>query len=226
MLAKSLQAEPDAYVMPVFRGFESRADAADALATVLSKRLAEAIEANGRASLVASGGSSPEATYQRLSACALDWSRVKVLPSDERCVPADSARNNLAMIRRSLGVDAEFIELNECAQISSLLPFDVVLLGMGEDGHTASLFPSDPDIDAALASESRVIQCRPPDAEESRISLTPRALLDAGAICLLILGSGKRARYEAARQPGCSAEYPVRILFQQRRVPVQVFWAP
>ena len=213
-------------VQPRFRAFESREDAARELALDLSKGLAEAVQARQSACFVASGGGSPEDTYKRLGSFGLPWSRIRVLPSDERRVPADSPRNNLGMIRRSLGVDAQFMELTEATSIDELLPFDVVLLGMGEDGHTASLFPTDPDIEAALASSANIHTCSIPGLEEARISLTPRALLDSRMIYLLIFGASKRDCYELAHSPGSVADCPVRILSQGAQVPVQVFWAP
>ena len=210
----------------VLRGFESRAAASQALANEIFQTLSGVLQRSGAASFVASGGGSPKETYQQLSRLPLDWEKVSILPSDERCVAEDSPRSNLGMIRTHLPVNARFIELNESSPIHTLRPFDVVLLGMGEDGHTASLFPKDPGIEAALSSDVCLHQCHPPGMPEARISLTPVALLDANCIFLLIFGGQKRERLDAALAGGPVHEYPVRILLHDARIPTQVYWAP
>ena len=204
---------------------ESRSQAAEALAGAVARELAAAVESKGQASFIASGGSSPCETYERLGATALDWRKVRVLPSDERCVPRGSERHNLTMIQTTLGAPAQYIELTPDVTTDSLRPFDVVLLGMGDDGHTASLFPNDACLDDALASQNDVHTAEVPGLPEARISLTPAALLDAKVIFLLIFGEGKRAVYEAACVPGPVSEYPVRVIWKHAGADVRVYWA-
>ena len=211
---------------PTFRKFDDRAAASKALAKEIWQKLSAALRGSGAASFVASGGGSPKETYQRLSRLPLAWEEVSILPSDERCVPEDSSRSNLGMIRTHLPVNARFVELGGSSPIHTLRPFDVVLLGMGEDGHTASLFPIDPDIEAALSSDACLHQCHPTGMPEARISLTPVALLDANCIFLLIFGDQKREKLEAALAHGPVHEYPVRILLHDARIATQVYWAP
>lgn len=211
---------------PTFREFDNRAAAAKALAEEIRQTLIQALQGSSVASFVASGGGSPKETYQRLCQLPLAWEQVSVLPSDERCVPEDSPRSNLGMIRTHLPVNARFVALDESSPIATLRPFDVVLLGMGEDGHTASLFPGDPDLEAALSSNAALHHCHVPGFSESRISLTPSALLDSKHIHLLMFGVKKRETYELALEPGAVQEFPVRFLFQGEAPALQVFWAP
>lgn len=211
---------------PVFEKFESRSAASESLAREICQRLSAALGESGAASFVASGGSSPQETYHHMSRLPLAWEKVSIVPSDERCVPSDSPRSNLGMLRRHLSVRADFIELSESSPIHTLRPFDVVLVGMGEDGHTASLFPNDPDIRAAISSDDFLHRCHPPGLPEARISLTPTALLDAECIFLLIFSEDKRERLRTALAPGPLHEYPVRILFHGAGIPLRVYWAP
>ena len=172
-----------------FREFEDRATASEALARAIWQSLSVALQNSDSACFVASGGGSPKETYQRIAELPLAWEKVRILPSDERCVPEDSPRSNLGMIRMALSVNAQFVPLNESSSIHAFRPFDVVLLGMGEDGHTASLFPTDPDLESALTSSAAIHHCHALGLPESRISLTPAALLDAKGIFLLFFGS-------------------------------------
>jgi len=208
-----------------FHEFGSRSEASLALARMIAGALGDALRARSRATFVASGGGSPQETYEHLGRNAIDWRSISVLPSDERFVPKDSPRHNLGMIRKTLKVPATYSELNSETDIDSLCPFDVALFGMGDDGHTASLFPDDPDIDAALGSKASTHQAHVPSLPEARISLTPGALHGAGVLCLLMFGAHKRMVFEAACEPGAAREYPVRILLRELAARLHVFWA-
>ena len=208
--------------------FGTRADASGALAQALENDLARAVQDRGEASLVVSGGTSPAAMFHALRKKMLPWHKVSVIPSDERNVALEHPDRNESMIRREL-----LAEKATHARLLSLLPagdipgrFDAVVLGMGDDGHTASLFPDSPDLHRALGSQAQLEQLEVPRLGASRISLTPHALLSSRKIYLLFFGPEKRRVYEAAVQENDVSRFPVSVVLGQDRVPVTVYWAP
>lgn len=225
------------------RIFDSREAASTALADHIGDVLKTAITKRGNASLVVSGGTSPLATFHTLRQKVLSWRDVTIVPSDERLVPIDHADSNEGMIRRELMQDeasaAQFLSLvgegvpgNErLAKLYSQLgnihrPLDIVVLGMGDDGHTASLFPNSPDIGNALNSNDDCVMQHPPHLNIARLSLTPAFLLDAREIILLFFGNKKRAIYDRATDGDDVKELPVGFVLNQQLVPVTMFWAP
>ena len=212
--------------------FGSREEASSALADELEQVLRASLQDDAEASLVVSGGTSPRSLFHHLSRRDLAWDRVWIIPSDERMVPLDHPDRNEAMIRRELLRDRARAAGLVSLLVSGPLPgsllgqFDAVVLGMGEDGHTASLFPDSPDLQAALASEKVLYRLDVPRLSADRITLTPHALLHSGKLYLLFFGEDKRRVFDAAMAHGEVAEYPVRFLLQQDKVPVTVYWAP
>jgi 6-phosphogluconolactonase len=205
---------------------------ADAAATAIAAQLDDALRLRGRAGLVATGGRSPGAVYDRLSAGGPDWSRVIVTLSDERCVPADDPASNEKLVRERLlqgqGKRAHLLSLwpePEPAALAALMPFDAVMLGMGEDGHIASLIPGDPGLADALTTPdaTRLVPAglgKPPVA---RITLTLSALTGARAIFLLIAGQTKR---EVVQRALAGEDLPVGRLASQSAAPIRIFWTP
>lgn len=229
---------PDA-VSSLLRAHASRPDASRALADEVFETLTEALAATGRAALVVSGGTSPIEFFHALRRLPLAWERITIIPSDERVVPLDHPDRNEAMIRRELlqgpASAAALRSLlppsgatDSLAEIAEALPatFDAVVLGIGTDGHTASLFPDSPELDTALRSAEALALLNVPSQEMQRVSLTPAALLDSRRIDLLFFGEEKRAVFEAAVAEGPIADLPLRCVLQQNAVPVQAFWAP
>ncbi len=231
-------------VRPRLEAFASR----QALAEAAAGEIAEALErrlrqAAGRARLAASGGSTPAPVYDLLRERPLDWSGVDVTLSDERWVAPDSEDSNQRMLQaRLLAGPAAAARLTplwrpaaspEAAaalaepDIASLLPFDVVLLGMGEDGHFASLFPGNPALAEGLDPDGPrlCIAVSPgrPAPPQPRISLTLRALLASNLILLLTSGEAKRRVLDEALD---GADTPVAALLLQDRTPVHILWAP
>jgi len=213
--------------------FPGSVQLADAAADAIAAALEGALDARGRACLVATGGRSPGPIYDRLSQVDLDWRKVAVTLSDERQVDADSPNSNARQLRERLFVGAaaaaQFLPLSDYAEpaLSRLLPFDAVMLGMGEDGHIASLIPGSPVLDEAMDPDGVRLIAESPQGFGSppvaRITLTLSALLQSRAIFLLIAGEAKR-QVIADAQAG--ADLPVRALLNQDRVPVRLFWAP
>jgi 6-phosphogluconolactonase len=217
----------------------------EALANDVIGQLSAGIHAGRAASLVVPGGRTPVALFERLATEPLAWQRVRVTLGDERWVDVGSADSNERLVRDHLlqrsAADAQFVGLKNdadearggaAAAWASLAPvprpFDMVVLGMGEDGHFASLFPNSPGSIVALDS-TQPAGCVPmvaPTPPRSRLSLNLAALLDARRIALLITGKAKWDVYQRARQPGAASELPVRALLSQERVPVAVYWAP
>lgn len=223
------------------RRFESLQAMAAALAEAIALELSEAIASRGHASLVVSGGRTPVLMFDRLARARLAWNKVKVTLADERLVPATDADANERLIRDHLlqneAERAVFLPLwqGEGDPVESALeaisamnrPFDVVVLGMGEDGHFASLFPRMPGLTAALdpASASLAIFVGDAGARRPRVSLTLAALLDARMILLSFAGVAKREVFERALQPGPPEDLPIRAVLRQNAVPVDVYWS-
>jgi 6-phosphogluconolactonase len=227
-----------------FNEFRQRDDAAATLARRIGERLRLAVYRRATASMIVSGGAAPRPLFRELRLVPVPWYLVTIVPSDDRWGGLDGDDDtNEHMIRRELLSGepgfAHFVSLyrRDCAAPGSLpalraslaevrRPFDAVVLGMGADGHTASLFPDSPDICQALRSDAECVVQEIPRLAHSRVSLTVRSLLDAHEINLLFFGAAKRAVYEESLRPGPIEEYPVRALVQQNQVPVNVYWAP
>lgn len=214
--------------------YANRMAASHALAGRVAEDLRGALVQGDAASLVVSGGTSPVEFFRALCEADLDWRRVTVVPSDERRVPPDHPDSNERMIYAELlrgrAARAGFVSLLQppaqiAERLAGLLPFAAVVLGMGQDGHTASLFPTALGIVDALASEALCLAQDVPGLPAQRISLTPRALLNADRLYLLLFGDDKKAVFEAALADGPAAALPVRAVLHQNRVPVEAFWA-
>jgi len=214
--------------------FPTVAAAADAAAYGIAQRLRQGLATRGRASLVVTGGRSPGPVFDRLHAAELDWARVVVTLSDERCVdPADPASNAGAVRRRLLAgaaAKAHFLPmwpLPDPPALQALVPFDAVMLGMGEDGHVASLLPGDPGLAGLMAPDAPDLAAPVPaglgNPPLARVTLTLSALLASRAIFLLIAGEAKR---EVAARATAGEPLPVRALLDQSRVPVRILWSP
>jgi 6-phosphogluconolactonase len=205
--------------------------------------LAGEIVARLGASLVVSGGTTPAALFDVLARREAPWKDVTVTLADERWVDPASPRSNEHLVRTRLLVEkaaaARFVPLKTAAArardaqgavnaaIAAIArPFDVMLLGLGDDGHTASLIPGADGLARALdtANPALVRAVAPPGLEE-RMTLTLRALLETRWIALLIQGAAKRAAYDKAMAGQDVAQAPVRAVLHQDRVPVSVFWA-
>ncbi len=217
----------------------------EAVADAAAKALASALRDADRPSLVATGGATPGPTYDRLSKVDLDWSRVTVTLTDERFVDPGSALSNERLIRERLLVgraaSARFLPLrngratpgDDAAVADEALRalefFDVVLLGMGKDGHIGSLFPDAPEMAQGLDPRGEAfclgVVMASEEPKTPRISLTLRAFLDSGLIVLLITGEEKRAIIERV---GADPTYapPVAAILRQDQTPVRVLWAP
>ncbi|ATG43362.1 6-phosphogluconolactonase [Phaeobacter sp. LSS9] len=190
------------------------------------------------ASFAVAGGTTPAPIFDDLCAADIDWARVRLMATDERWVPADSARSNARMIRERLLVNraasATFVPFHVPArapedvlaevesQIEPDLPLSVVLLGMGEDMHTASLFPGVRGLSEALAPDAPVLAVMRPDSQpEPRVSLSARVLDAAIAKHLVIYGEAKREALETAKSLP-PEEAPIQAVLSE----MTVHWAP
>jgi 6-phosphogluconolactonase len=221
-------------------------DDAQALAKALSASIADklraAIDASGEAFIAVSGGSTPKRLFEALSNEALDWSRVTVTLVDERWVPDTDERSNARLVQSLLlqhkAADAEFVPLyvetptpeagigEARARVAALRqPFDVIVLGMGPDGHTASFFPGGDRLGEALdaTNTALVLPMRAPGAGEPRITFTLPVLLQATSLYLHIQGDDKRDVLAEAEKPG--SVLPVAKVLQAGR-PLDIYWCP
>lgn len=213
-------------MIPPIETFPDRSTASRAAADVLAAALSHRLATSAGAVLAVSGGTTPGQCLSELAERPLNWARVRVTLTDERCVPADHPDSNEGMVRRRLLVGraaaARFVRLQGTEMSAFSEPFACVLVGMGEDGHFASVFPDADNLDEALDLESDAC-CLPVRTEASpfaRISMTLARLVNSDELVLLAFGAAKRRVLEA---PGA---YPVGRLLAQTRLPVRVMWAP
>lgn len=224
----------------MIESFATSADLARAAADATAAALGQALAQRGSASLVGTGGRSPAPVYDLLSATPLDWGKVAVTLSDDRFVPITSPDSNEKLVRERLLVgaaaSARFVPIT-CAAASveeaaaqveedvrALAPYDVLLLGMGEDGHVASLIPGAPVLDQGMDPAGTRFCLGIPAGVGSpplaRVTMTMPALLQAALILVLISGEKKRAIVDEGNG------LPVHALLEQAKAPVRVLWTP
>lgn len=220
--------------------YQSLGVAAKSLAQQLADTLENAIAANGMAIAALSGGRTPQYVFKYLREFDIEWSKVIFTLTDERWVKPDHPESNENLVRKHLLrgplKDAKFLPLySEC---NSLLegeanceknlreikqPFDAVYLGMGEDGHFASLFPGE----AALKTKDKICVAVPEtEYRQARLSLTVPRILNAKKIFLLFNGKRKKEVYYQASIATACDTFPIQLVLDQKKVPVYVLSAP
>lgn len=215
------------------RRFATAPAQAEALADAVASQLREVVAQRGVASLAVSGGRSPIAFFEKLRVQPLPWQQVTVTLVDERCVPGSHADSNARLVREHLlqdrAADANYIDWLEGVEEPESLtpsalvdeaqarlqglpwPLDIAVLGMGEDGHTASWFPDSPGLAVALAASAPLTWVRPAQAPHLRLTLTLNTMLACRQRHLSIAGQVKQQVFAAARQ-GVATDKPIHTL--------------
>ncbi|WP_298291228.1 6-phosphogluconolactonase [uncultured Litoreibacter sp.] len=206
------------------------------LAQTLAGELNTCLMTHDHASFAVPGGTTPGPVFDALCAADLDWSRVHVMPTDERWVDETSERSNARLIKSRLltnrakdavfvsffedGVDAEDAMHGLSGRLDAEFPISVLLLGMGADMHTASLFPGAAELPRALSAAAPVMAIRP-EGQETRVTLTGPALSGAMSTHVLISGNEKREALERAQGLGVE-DAPINLVLGN----ATVHWAP
>lgn len=213
------------------------------LAQDVVEALKNSLAQRGQAILVVSGGSTPVHFFQTLSRQSLDWEKVVVTLADDRWVEPNHSDSNEKLVRENLLVNeacaARFLPLKNDADtpqageekleptLQTLGKFSVVILGMGADGHTASLFPGARALDAGLDLDSgnNCIAVTPLNAPHDRMSMTLPRLLDTEHLIVHITGGEKKTVFERAEAVNDPQSLPMSAVIHQDRVPVTLYWA-
>ena len=224
--------------------FADKLTLADQLARDIAGKLDAAIKARGKASIAVSGGGTPKLMFAVLAEQEIDWSKVTITLVDERWVDESSDRSNARLVKHTLisheAHVATFLPLFDSAHAGDVdaaladvgqrvdaigKPFDVIVLGMGPDGHTASFFPGGDNLARALdlGGKQSVLSMRAGGAGEPRITLSLPRVLDTRALYLHIEGDDKKEILARAQAGG---DFPIAAVLKQDRVPVDVYWAP
>lgn len=223
--------------------FEQRQALDQALADNVASILANAVKQKGKASIAVSGGSTPKGFFHALSKKKLPWQSITITLADERWVDIDSNDSNTKLVHENLlqneAVKAKFFHLKQGDALSTetladlniaanqqLLPLDVLILGMGEDGHTASLFPCSAEIEQCLALDSAsLLKVVPKTAPHQRITFSFAALAQSKNTILHISSRSKKQVLENAIAGQNVKEMPIRAFLHAAKINTQVYWA-
>lgn len=222
--------------------FDSAEEMTDQIVGDVTFIIEQALDSRGQALVAFPGGSTPKPILEKLAQANLRWKNVTIVPTDDRLVPVDSPLSNVAMIAKifipkgarvlpitSEAADHKLAGNAANARLADLhWPPDLVWLGMGDDGHTASIFPG-PDLDDALngGKDVRAVGVAPdplpPEAAVNRVTLTAAAIASARTTILVISGVKKREVLEKAIEEGAKSAYPVGRVLDRIEVPVDIY---
>lgn len=221
------------------RIFSSRGELDTSLAQEICSQLQAGLDTNGTATLVVSGGSTPKGLFAALSAADLDWKNITVLLADERWVDESHDDSNTAMVKSLLlqgaAADAHWIDFGAGStdvereldrvkhEVSDLGTFDVVILGMGNDSHTASLFPCSIELDEGLTTDAVALMTQPTTAPHRRLSLSKARLLDTKMGVVHIVGSSKLEVFDIATKYADDDVHPISHFYHH--VPFSLWFA-
>ena len=227
-----------------FHAFDESSELTLALSEAICKLLKNAIEKNGKASLVVSGGNTPKKLFTKLSLCDIAWDKVVISLCDERWVDNESDDSNEKLVKTYLlknyakkanfiGMFQQKINLEDAKIIyekiakDKIIPIDVIVLGMGNDGHTASLFPNNEKFTEAFSLKNRdfTLAVRQKDVKFHRLGLTRAAILNAKHIFLHFEGKEKFDIYSIAKDMDNFNKYPVSSILNQKIKNIEVYYA-
>ncbi|MET0245366.1 MAG: 6-phosphogluconolactonase [Sphingomonas sp.] len=225
--------------------YDDAEEMAEAVAGDVGFIIESAIDARGAAVIALAGGKTPLPIYEKLAKAKIDWKRVTIVPGDDRMVPLGDPLSNVTAIGKIFIpkgarviplISSTVADYKAAGRAADALlqdlhwPLDLCLLGVGGDGHAASIFPG-PDYDEALngPKERRALGVMPdplpPEAPVARVTLSREAIVTARALMIAITGQAKRDVLEAAIAAGASSPYPVGRILADVELPLDVHWA-